>query len=179
MATTPVYGLPYQTLTDPPHGPDLGRLLAEAIEDELARIDAQDGPRGYVTSAERTTDITATTTEILADSVTFTSVAGRRYRSTWDGAWSGTAGGESLEVRLRYAAGASVSPTSTLRRGKTMVTVGANFVEPLTLVTPLSGLPAGQVTVGLFLIRTFGSGTMKLNASATTQTVMLVEDIGV
>lgn len=41
---TPIYGLPYQTLTDPPHGPDLGRLLAEAVEGELARIDTPAGP---------------------------------------------------------------------------------------------------------------------------------------
>jgi hypothetical protein len=39
-ATTPVYALPYQVLTDPPNGADLGRLLALAVETELARIDA-------------------------------------------------------------------------------------------------------------------------------------------
>ncbi|MFG3710121.1 hypothetical protein [Micromonospora sp. NPDC047730] len=40
MATTSVYALPYQTMADPPHGPDLGRLLAEKVETELVRIDA-------------------------------------------------------------------------------------------------------------------------------------------
>lgn len=40
VATTPVYALPYETLTDAPNGPDLGRLLALAVETELARIDA-------------------------------------------------------------------------------------------------------------------------------------------
>lgn len=39
MATTPIYGLPYQGLTDAPHGPNLGEELAEAVETELTRID--------------------------------------------------------------------------------------------------------------------------------------------
>lgn len=43
-ATTPVYALPYQELTDPPHGPDLGRLLALAVEAELVRIDLRAAP---------------------------------------------------------------------------------------------------------------------------------------
>lgn len=38
--STTTYGLPYQTLSDPPHGPNLGQDLAEAVEDELVRIDA-------------------------------------------------------------------------------------------------------------------------------------------
>lgn len=40
MPTTSIYGLPYQGLEDPPHGPDLGRDLAEAVETELVRVDA-------------------------------------------------------------------------------------------------------------------------------------------
>lgn len=42
--TTPIYGLPYQSLDDPPHGPNLGQNLAEAVETELARIDATPKP---------------------------------------------------------------------------------------------------------------------------------------
>lgn len=38
--STPIYALPYDSLTDPPDGADMGQDLAEAIEDELARIDA-------------------------------------------------------------------------------------------------------------------------------------------
>lgn len=40
MPTTPIYGLPYQGLTDPPNGPTLGSALAGAVETQLARIDA-------------------------------------------------------------------------------------------------------------------------------------------
>jgi hypothetical protein len=37
--STPVYALPYQTLTDPPNGPDLGEDLAGAVETQLQRVD--------------------------------------------------------------------------------------------------------------------------------------------
>lgn len=39
--STPVYGLPYQTLTDPPNGPDLGANLAGAVETQIQRIDTE------------------------------------------------------------------------------------------------------------------------------------------
>lgn len=39
MAQTSIYGLPYQTLTDPPNGPNLGQQLAQAVETQLQRID--------------------------------------------------------------------------------------------------------------------------------------------
>lgn len=37
--TTPVYGIPYQSLSDPPNGPDLGQDLAGTVETELTRMD--------------------------------------------------------------------------------------------------------------------------------------------
>lgn len=39
MPTTPIYGLPYQSLSDPPNGPTLGEDLANAVEAELQRLD--------------------------------------------------------------------------------------------------------------------------------------------
>jgi hypothetical protein len=37
--STPVYALPYDSLSDPPDGADMGQDLAEAIETQLARVD--------------------------------------------------------------------------------------------------------------------------------------------
>lgn len=39
-ATTPVYGIPYELISDPPDGADLGESGFLAVEDELVRIDA-------------------------------------------------------------------------------------------------------------------------------------------
>lgn len=38
MPVTPVYGWPYQSLTDPPDGPSLGEDLALAIEESLSDV---------------------------------------------------------------------------------------------------------------------------------------------
>lgn len=40
MPNTPIYGLPYPQLSEPPDGPAQFQALAEAVETELARIDA-------------------------------------------------------------------------------------------------------------------------------------------
>lgn len=40
MPATPIYALPYDSLTDPPDGAGMGQALAEAVETELARVDA-------------------------------------------------------------------------------------------------------------------------------------------
>lgn len=39
MPSTPIYGLPYPSLSDPPNGPAQIQALADAVEDELDRID--------------------------------------------------------------------------------------------------------------------------------------------
>src|SRR6266545_1626907 len=39
MATTPVYGFPYQALGDAPNGPVLGQGLAESVEAQVQRLD--------------------------------------------------------------------------------------------------------------------------------------------
>jgi hypothetical protein len=39
MPVTPIYSLPYQSLSDPPNGAGLGEDLALAVEDELSRLD--------------------------------------------------------------------------------------------------------------------------------------------
>lgn len=40
MATTPNYGFPYQTLADPPDGPNLGEDGFIAVDSEILRVDA-------------------------------------------------------------------------------------------------------------------------------------------
>lgn len=40
MPTTPVYAFPYPALTDSPNGPTQIQALAEAVDDEIVRVDA-------------------------------------------------------------------------------------------------------------------------------------------
>jgi hypothetical protein len=51
MPVTPIYGIPYPALSDPPNGPSQMQALALEVETELARIDAVDGTQNANISA--------------------------------------------------------------------------------------------------------------------------------
>lgn len=70
MATTPVYGWPYQSLTDAPNGADLGEDLALGIEATLAALAAQ------VTTLQ--SDVAA-----LQTATTYTGSAWVNYVPSW------------------------------------------------------------------------------------------------
>lgn len=70
MGTTPVYGWPFQGLTDPPDGADLGESLALAIEATVAAMAAQ--------IATLQTDVTA-----LQTATADTGSAWVSYTPTW------------------------------------------------------------------------------------------------
>lgn len=56
MPATPIYGLPYPGDFDPPDGPDQVRVLAEAVEPELARIDASLTPTAAIFASGETVE---------------------------------------------------------------------------------------------------------------------------
>jgi hypothetical protein len=132
----------------------------------------------YMGSASRTASVTATTTETLCDSVTFTAVAGRRYKLSWSGTTYSSTAGDNYEVRVRYAAGASVTSAGTQIHGASILNVPVNNGIPTSFAVHTVALPAGQVTVGVFIIRTFGGGTINASATASLPAVTIVEDIG-
>ena len=128
--------------------------------------------------ATRITDASATTTESLVHSVTFTAVAGRLYLHVFNGVWASSAASDNCTFRVRYAAGASVANTDTLARGATFTSTNANYQIPLSFESPIAGIAAGQATVGIFILRTFGSGTLSVKASATEPAYSYVQDKG-
>jgi hypothetical protein len=133
-------------------------------------------------SAVWTTQVTTTTTEIIVtgSSVTWTAVAGRRYRITVSTMYSSTAGGDNVQTRLRYAPGASVTTAGTLTREVIVSAPANNAVTPLTYVHELTGVVAGQTTIALFVVRyTGGVGTVAVGNVVSSTNSLLVEDIGV
>lgn len=69
MATTPTYSLPYQALEDPPHGPNLGQDLAEAIEAVLS-----DGTKTLTPSAINPATVTTTGNATVGGNLTVSGV---------------------------------------------------------------------------------------------------------
>jgi hypothetical protein len=133
----------------------------------------------YVARTTRTSNSSAiTTTETVVDSVTFTAVAGRRCRVHWMSSIQGNTSANNIEIRLRYAAGASVSSSGTLIGGTIHTTVATNASHPIHLCRTISGIAAGQTTIGALLIVTFGAGNTTSVASANYATELWIEDIG-
>lgn len=134
----------------------------------------------YIGNTTRTANSSAiTSTETVVDSVTFTAVAGRRYRVTWMTSVQGSASANNIELRLRYAAGASVSSAGTIIGGAFHTTNGSGLNVPVCLSRTISGIAAGQTTVGALMIVTLGAGSATSVAAANYPTELCVEDIGV
>jgi len=127
----------------------------------------------------RTSDVTMTTTETLADSATVTIVAGRRYEVLWSGSYFSSAAGDSIDIRLRYAAGGSVANTDTLIKALPVAEPAANHNLNGSFSFECTGIAAGQTTFGVFAVRIGGTGTVHMNASATYNVHFFVKDIGV
>jgi hypothetical protein len=141
----------------------------EWVPDSSARIGA----------ATRTSTVTMTSVETIVDSVTVTVPSGRRHRLIWSGTTYMTAAGESYDVRIRYAAGATVTSSGTLLVSRELVCPAINAATPTTIVYEFTGVAAGQTTFGVFGVRTYGSGTVTFSASANGKAQISIDDIGV
>ncbi len=127
----------------------------------------------------RTSDVSMTTTETLADSATVTVVAGRRYEILWSGACYSTTAGDSFEIRLRYAAGGTVANTDTLIKTLPMAEPAANTDLNGSFSFECTGIDPGETTFGVFAIRVYGSGTIHMHSSAAYNVHFFIKDIGV
>jgi len=68
MPLTPVYGIPYPSLSDPPNGPAQMGALATEVENELIRVDATAASQGArITTLE--TNVTAPPLAVLRQTV--------------------------------------------------------------------------------------------------------------
>lgn len=74
MPTTPVYAIPYPSLTDAPNGAAQMQALAVAVEAALASL-----PQGFISTVDKTltTAIGTSMTDLIV--LTFPVVAGRQY----------------------------------------------------------------------------------------------------
>lgn len=141
MGTTPTYGLRYQELTDPPHGPDLGKNLATDVEAQIARLDAL---------RFRATQTLATTTA----SVTFSVPSNvRRLVVSWTVRATAAAVLGNLWMRVNGSTAASYN-TNLMRVNNT---TQSNTVE--VAVTRAS---IGVITAASSAANNFGTGEVTI-----------------
>ena len=192
MATTPIYALPYQVLADAPDGAALGQGEMLAVEAQLARIDAAASAlaattaaglaaaaRGYIGSTSPTSATTATTTEQIHATITANLETGRRYRIRYEGESSSTVAADVVVERFRIASGASLTTAGTLLRTTAQHTDAASHENTVSFSHIFTVASTGQYTVGIGVVRSSGTGTVKLDyVLATVEPLLTLEDMG-
>ncbi len=173
MGNTSRYGWAYPEVTDPPNTALHLKNAEQAIEATVGGLDdtlaalmsvAVTSVASITTSATGISGVVGT--EIMGDTLTASGlVSGATYRVTYTAVMTGTVNGNYFEVRLRYAAGASVTPGGTSFRviPQTIVTQG-NWEPEKTLIGEFVAPSSGQFTVGASLKRTAGAGTASIVA---------------
>lgn len=135
MAVTPVYGFPYQGLTEAPHGPNLGLNGFTAVENKFVTVDAAiaglpDIPTGH---AGRT--------------------AGFEAISAVNGAYV-TLASQDLTGGMTFASNGLVVPRTGRYRitSKIYLTGGAGYTGSFGAVINSTALPAPTPSAGLGLV---------------------------
>lgn len=134
--------------------------------------------KGYVTHDERTSSVgTFTTTETLIQDVTWSGVAGQRYKITAEQSVQSSAAGDVAQARLRWAAGTSVTTSDTEVTSKyptcNLANKGALF-GVIGYVTPST---TGDTTVGVTLVRGIGTGNVQSYGAAQQVNTIHVEAV--
>lgn len=180
MGTTPVYALPYQGLTDAPHGPNLGQQLALAVETELVRVDADIAaiPRPWLVASSYKTagdSVVAVSTAAVHHSLTFQAVSGEVYTCRWVGSLSGSNASSQAFLDLRHASGSSITTASTAMGDHNLYNVnGVNHRSTGVCVErEFTATATGTYTVGLTINFFGGAGT--ITAPATTNDVSMLK----
>jgi hypothetical protein len=129
-------------------------------------------PWGYITSASSTTAQTGitTVTDMNGSTVTWTPVAGRRYKVTMNGVVYGDTVDDYVNVQM-------LDTSAAIARLFTSVITTSNAAMNWHLETIVSGLSGAQ-TWKARLLRNSGSGTMATYMSGGAATAAYVEDIG-
>jgi hypothetical protein len=135
------------------------------------------GARARTTSS---TGISAiSTTETIIQSATFTAEVGRRYRAILDAqfVFSDTS---YYIIRGRWVTGATVTSAGTQFYYR-FISAGTpgNWEGPKTVIAEVTGIPAGQATIGFSIVRSSGSGNVDARADASDLRRMYIDDIGV
>ena len=136
--------------------------------------------KGYVTDLTRVVNsANVTTTETVLDFVTFTAVTGAFYKLTWNGNARSSIANDVALVRFRYQAGAALTTAGTqfYITQISFPTALANNGPSFNFCKVISGIAAGQTSIGVTIIRSSGSGTISSLGSGTWEVSTLLESV--
>lgn len=131
--------------------------------------------KGFVADASRSSSVGAiTTTEIITDQLTFTAVAGLRYKLTFNGSMQSNNTADIGSYRLRWQAGATLTNAGTQFDIDAMTFPITNKML-ICRVATVTGIPAGQTSIGVGMVRTSGAGTITAGAGANQLSTLILE----
>lgn len=188
MPFTPVYGIPYPALSDPPNGPSQLQALATEVETELARIDGliagnassittlQNNRERILAWGRRTSSSSSTTTTvgvIRLDGIALT--GGRLYRVTYVTHPSSTVGTDTIRTEVRFTTNNTAATTASPVMFNSQVYDTPNAETHMTLYAPSVN---ETLSVLLCVTRFAGSGNVLAFADSDRGTDITVEDLG-
>lgn len=174
MGTT-AHGLVYPDSTGHARIWEHMQTLAQGVDDKAL------SQRGYIADSNRTATVPSTggitTVETVLQSLTFTAVAGVRYKVTAEQSVQGDAVPGSCVLRLRWAAGTSVTSGGTQIVAVTPGSYLANVGTVATIFDTFVPNINGSVTVGVTLIRNTGTANWISFGNANQINKILVEGV--
>ena len=179
MPVTPIYSLPFPSLSDSPNGPAQIQSLATATESAINGVDNRVGsieaayPRGRIASA--TSASTAlSTSEAVVDIFTVALTSGRRYELTCNYVF-GTAA-TNYFFRMRYEAGSTAGLGGTIfHRIAPNGAAGEN--TPVTLVGAFVAPSSGTFTVSITCFMGTATGNIP-NDGTNHAKFAILKDVG-
>lgn len=162
MPSTPIYGLPYPSLSDPPNGPAQFQALAEAVEAELDRIDDTISGVPITQSSSVAAGVTTASTSYVAlagdPGIAFTAPSSGRVLVTIGAALTGDAADTYAMMGFQVRTGSSVGTGTIVTAANdndTLAHVGISDIAA-SRTTLVSGLTAGSSYNVQVLYKRFG-----------------------
>lgn len=134
--------------------------------------------KGKVTDLTRNVSNAGFTAETVQDFVTFTSLGTTtEYKLTVISSCQTTVANDLVRVRLRWQTGASLTTAGTLFFAFEVSMPLANRNFPCVGVKTISGIAAGNTSIGVTMERGTGTGTLTSAANGTTSQVYTLLEI--
>ena len=132
--------------------------------------------KGYVSETTRTSNTASfTTTEIISDQLSFTAIAGLRYKLSWGGSMQSSVTTDLGRFFFRWQAGGTLTTAGTAFFTDGITFPQANRGTSVFRSKTITGITAGTASIGVGMVRDSGSGNLLGAASATQQVVLLLE----